>query len=215
MDRGEYLSVVGPSGSGKSTLLDCLAGNRPATSGTVTLVGHPVTGLTPRKVRALRRRHVGFVYQKYNLVPYLTCRENLTLPAELAGRHIARQEAKAVLAEFGLDHRADVLAHHLSGGEQQRVAIARVVLTQPDVIFADEPTGALDRAWGARALSALCRLTSTGCALIVVTHDLSVAAAADRVAVLRDGVLVAPAAPRTGTELRSMIDAEPTRWAVP
>lgn len=186
---GEMVAVVGPSGSGKSTLLYCLSGLEPCDSGSVRLAGQDIGALGRSALSALRRRHVGFVFQSYNLIPSLTARENVALPARLARRQASRSDVDAALAEVGLTERARHRPGQLSGGQQQRVAIARVLAMRPDIVFADEPTGSLDTATGAEVLRLLRATAGDGRAVVVVTHDLEAAALADRVLVLRDGLL--------------------------
>ena len=188
---GELVAVVGPSGSGKSTLLYCLSGLEPATSGSVAIAGTTLDGLSRGRLARLRRDHLGFVFQSYNLVPSLTARENVALPARLARRPVSGADVDAALARVGLAERASYRPAALSGGQQQRVAIARVLAARPDVVFADEPTGALDTAAGAEVLDLLRLAAGEGRAVVVVTHDLAAAARADRVLVLRDGALAA------------------------
>ena len=189
--HGELVAVVGPSGSGKSTLLYCLSGLEPTTSGSVSIAGTTLGSLSRSRLARLRRDHVGFVFQSYNLIASLTARENVALPARLARRGVSSAEVDAALARVGLSERAGYRPAALSGGQQQRVAIARVLAARPDVVFADEPTGALDTAAGAEVLSLLRLAAQEGSAVVMVTHDLAAAARADRVLVLRDGSLAA------------------------
>lgn len=185
---GEMVSIVGPSGSGKSTLLYCLAGLEPSTDGSVRLAGRDLASLSRGGLAALRRQHVGFVFQSFNLIPSLSARENIALPARLSRRGINRAAVDTALAEVGLSDRGSHTPARLSGGEQQRVAIARVLAMRPDIVFADEPTGALDTSTGAEVLRLLQAARSgAGRAVVMVTHDLEAAAQADRVLVLRDG----------------------------
>lgn len=187
--RGELVAVVGPSGSGKSTLLYCLSALEPATSGSVRIVGQDVAGLGRGALAKLRRDHLGFVFQSYNLIPSLSARENVALPARLARRRIGAADVDRALAEVGLGERADSRPAALSGGQQQRVAIARVLAARPDVVFADEPTGALDTESGAQVLTLLRDVARGDRSVVMVTHDVQAAARADRVLVLRDGVV--------------------------
>ncbi|BCY11617.1 ABC transporter ATP-binding protein [Actinoplanes sp. L3-i22] len=195
---GEFLSIVGPSGSGKSTLLYCMSGLEPATTGTVRLLGTPIGSLSRGALARLRRDHLGFVFQSYNLIPSLSARDNVALPARLARRGISAADVDRALDRVGLADRAAALPSALSGGQQQRVAIARALALRPDVLFADEPTGALDTAAGVQVLELLVAFAGEGRAVVMVTHDLQAAARADRVLVLRDGVvhreLVSPSA---------------------
>jgi putative ABC transport system ATP-binding protein len=186
---GEMVSIVGPSGSGKSTLLYCLSGLEPYDSGSVRLAAHELGALGRGGLAALRREHVGFVFQSYNLISSLTARENIALPARLARRGANRANIDQSLADVGLTDRGRHRPGQLSGGQQQRVAIARVLAMRPDIVFADEPTGSLDTATGADVLRLLRAATADGRSVVVVTHDLEAAALADRVLVLRDGLI--------------------------
>lgn len=190
MMPGRMTALVGPSGSGKSTALLCLAGLEPATSGRVSLMGRDLGGLPAARVAELYRDRVGFVFQAYNLVPYLTVRENITISDALAGRRPDSARVREVLVGLGLESRADAVATTLSGGEQQRVALGRVLYRRPPVVFADEPTGALDTRSAAFVLAELRRLADDGAAVILVTHDLGAAALAESVLIMRDGRIV-------------------------
>ena len=193
--RGESVAVVGASGAGKSTLLALLAGLDEPTTGRAWLAGHDLTALDEDGRAAVRARHVGFVFQSFHLVPSLTALENVMLPLELARRPDARAAAKDVLARVGLAGRLGHYPRQLSGGEQQRVAIARAFVTQPDVLFADEPTGNLDAATGERIMELLFGLNgATRTTLVLVTHDRALAARCDRVIRLDAGRVLAPAA---------------------
>lgn len=187
---GESMAVMGPSGSGKSTLLSCTAGLLPARSGTVLLDGLDVTSASERQLTALRRDRLGFIFQDFNLVPALTAEQNVGLPARFSGRPKTRAKNLEALALVGLREKAGVRPDQLSGGQRQRVAIARALVSEPAVVFADEPTGSLDAASGAQVLDTLDGLIEQGTALLMVTHDPHVAARADRVALLFDGVIV-------------------------
>ncbi|SFO11288.1 putative ABC transport system ATP-binding protein [Pseudonocardia ammonioxydans] len=184
---GTLTAVMGPSGSGKSTLLHCAAGLESPESGRVLLGGTDLGTLSERRRTLLRRERAGFVFQAFNLVASLTAAQNVALPARLARRRIDGAAVTAALAEVGLDGRAGHRPAQLSGGEQQRVAIARALVTRPDVVFADEPTGALDSASSAAVLALLRRSTGTATTILMVTHDPAAAAWADEVVVLRDG----------------------------
>ena len=193
--RGESVAVVGASGAGKSTLLALLAGLDEPTTGRAWLAGHDLTALDEDGRAAVRARHVGFVFQSFHLVPSLTALENVMLPLELARRPDARAAAKDVLARVGLAGRLGHYPRQLSGGEQQRVAIARAFVTQPDVLFADEPTGNLDAATGERIMELLFGLNgATRTTLVLVTHDRALAGRCDRVIRLDAGRVLAPAA---------------------
>jgi putative ABC transport system ATP-binding protein len=187
---GEFTAIMGPSGSGKSTLMHCLAGLDTPTSGGVQMGPTQLAGLADRELTLLRRRHVGFIFQSFNLLPVLTAEQNIRLPLELAGRTPDPDWWDRVIAHLGL---ADRLAHRpaeLSGGQQQRVACARALITRPDVVFADEPTGNLDSRAGAEVLGFLrWSARELGQTVIMVTHDPVAAGYADRVVFLADGLL--------------------------
>jgi putative ABC transport system ATP-binding protein len=190
--RGETVAVVGASGAGKSTLLALLAGLDAPTYGKVWLAGHELTALDEDGRAAVRAGHVGFVFQSFHLVPSLTALENVMLPLELLRRKDARAAAGEVLARVGLAARVGHYPRQLSGGEQQRVAIARAFVTQPDVLFADEPTGNLDTATGERIMDLLFGLNTGGrTTLVLVTHDRTLAARCSRVIRLDAGRIVA------------------------
>ena len=201
MMPGRMTALVGPSGSGKSTALLCLAGLEPATSGRVSLMGRDLGGLPAARVAELYRDQVGFVFQAYNLVPYLTVRENITISDTLAGRRPDSIRVREVLAGLGLESRADAVATTLSGGEQQRVALGRVLYRRPPVVFADEPTGALDTRSAAFVLAELRRLADDGAAVVLVTHDLGAAALAESVLIMRDGRIIDERRGATSDEL--------------
>jgi putative ABC transport system ATP-binding protein len=187
---GSFTAVMGPSGSGKSTLLNCAAGLDAPTSGRVVVGGAELTAMSPDAVTRLRRDRIGFVFQSYNLVGHLTVDENIALPLLLGGRPVDAHLRRYLMAAVGLEGMGDRLPGELSGGQAQRVAIARALITRPAVVFADEPTGALDSHTGAQVLDVL-RDTATTLrqTLVLVTHDAHVAAAADRVLFLADGRL--------------------------
>jgi len=189
--RGTFTAVMGPSGSGKTTLLQCAAGLERPTSGSVMLAGADATRLSETGLTLLRRDRVGFVFQNFNLVPALTAAENVALPLRLAGRRPTRGDVQDALASVGLAGRARHKPGELSGGQQQRVAIARALICRPQVLFADEPTGALDVATGREVLQHLRRLVDReGQTIVMVTHDPMAAAFSDRVLFLVDGRLV-------------------------
>ncbi|MFG2354992.1 ABC transporter ATP-binding protein [Streptomyces sp. NPDC048521] len=188
--RGSFTAVMGPSGSGKSTLLQCAAGLDRPTSGSVTVGGTELTVLSERRLTLLRRERIGFVFQAFNLVPYLTAEQNVALPLRLAGRRLSRARVREVLAQVGLAHRARHRPAELSGGQQQRVALARALITGPEVLFGDEPTGALDSRTGREVLEMLRGMAGRGGRTVVmVTHDPVAASYADRVVFLVDGRL--------------------------
>ncbi|WP_234356394.1 ABC transporter ATP-binding protein [Blastococcus sp. Marseille-P5729] len=186
--RGSFTAIMGPSGSGKSTLMHCLAGLDAVTSGEVMIADKAITGKADRFVTEVRRDHVGFVFQSFNLLPTLTAEQNIALPLELAGRHVDGQRLNQIASALGIQDRLDHLPGQLSGGQQQRVAVARALISQPDVLFADEPTGALDSRSGQQLLSIL-RTASReeNQTIVMVTHDPIAASYADAVLLLSDG----------------------------
>lgn len=184
-----FTAVVGPSGCGKSTLLHCAAGLDRPTAGEIDLLGARITALKPAQLAAFRARHLGFVFQDDNLISSLTAFDNVALPGRLAGRSVPRQEVMETLATVGMEHRAQLRPHQLSGGERQRIAVARVMASRPPLVFADEPTGALDLGSGAVVIGWLRSLTAQGTTVIMVTHDIGAAAAADTVVVMQAGTV--------------------------
>lgn len=185
---GEFSAIMGPSGSGKSTLMHVLAGLDTSTDGRVFIGEQEITGMKDAELTRLRREHVGFVFQAFNLIPTLTAEQNITLPAELAGIKADRAWFKNIVSVLGLESRLTHKPSELSGGQQQRVAIARALLQRPDVIFADEPTGNLDSHSGAEVLGLLRRSArEMGQTIIMVTHDPLAASYADRVILIEDG----------------------------
>uniref|UniRef100_UPI002600E694 ABC transporter ATP-binding protein n=1 Tax=uncultured Corynebacterium sp. TaxID=159447 RepID=UPI002600E694 len=212
VESGEIAVVIGPSGSGKSTLLQLLAGLDRPDSGTVSIGGVDLGGLRDRALTRLRRERVGFIFQDFQLLPRMTARQNITLPLRLAGRSVDDAEVESLAETLGILHRLDHRPGELSGGQQQRVAVARALLGQPDIVFADEPTGALDSAtaddlvelftWAARR-----RRQS----FVIVTHDERIAARADSVHRMTDGHLTTGVAGGTaapadtgGTDVRTV-----------
>jgi len=188
IERGEIVGVLGPSGSGKSTLLALMAGLDRPTSGEVLLDGEPIQDLSEDRLAILRREKVGFVFQSFQLLSNLTARENVLLPLELLSRKDARLRADELLGAVGLAERGHHYPSQLSGGEQQRVAVARAFASRPPILLADEPTGNLDSATGARVLDLLLDLRrESGTTLVLVTHDRAVASLADRLVHLQDG----------------------------
>jgi putative ABC transport system ATP-binding protein len=189
--RGTFTAVMGASGSGKSTLMHCAAGLDRPTSGTVHLAGTDLTGLREAALTKLRRERVGFVFQAFNLLPALTVTQNVTLPLRLASRPIDKGWAQEILARVGLDGMGRRRPAQLSGGQQQRVAIARALVTRPELVVADEPTGALDSRTGKEILTLLRRsVDQTGQTVLMVTHDPVAASYADQVVFLADGRVV-------------------------
>jgi putative ABC transport system ATP-binding protein len=188
--EGSFTAVMGPSGSGKSTLLQCAAGLDRPTVGAVLLGDTDLTTLSEHKLTLLRRERIGFVFQSYNLLPSLTAEQNVALPLRLAGRRPPRAEVADVLAQVGLAGRAGHRPGEMSGGQQQRVALARALITRPEVVFGDEPTGALDSTASREVLTMLRGLVSEhGQTVVMVTHDPVAASYADRVVFLADGRL--------------------------
>ncbi|MBO3083960.1 ABC transporter ATP-binding protein [Cellulomonas fengjieae] len=189
--RGELTAIMGPSGSGKSTLMHCLAGLDRPTSGSVVVDGAIVSSMSERRLTALRRTRVGFVFQAYNLVPTLTALENITLPLDIARRKVDRAHLDLVVGTLGLTDRLGHKPSELSGGQQQRVACARALVARPAVVFADEPTGNLDSASAAEVLGFLRdSVDELGQSVVMVTHDPTSAGYAHRVLFLGDGRLV-------------------------
>jgi putative ABC transport system ATP-binding protein len=189
---GQYTAVMGPSGSGKSTLMHILAGLDQPSSGSVTIAGQEISALNDKQLTQLRREHVGFVFQAFNLLPTLTAEENITLPLSLAGRKIDREQLDVLIERVGLSDRRDHRPAQMSGGQQQRVAIARALASRPTVLFADEPTGNLDSGSGHEVLDMLREtVEKDGQTILMVTHDPKAATTADRVLFLADGHIVA------------------------
>ncbi len=189
--QGQLTAVMGPSGSGKSTLMHILAGLDRPTTGTVSVAGKDITAMGDNELTKLRREHIGFVFQFFNLLPMLNARENITLPLSIAGEKIDEAWLGEVVDQVGL---ADRLTHRpaeLSGGQQQRVAIARALVSRPTVLFADEPTGNLDSATGGEILELIRHsVVEHGQTVVMVTHDARAAAIANRILFLADGLIV-------------------------
>ncbi|MGQ4485427.1 ABC transporter ATP-binding protein [Streptomyces sp. SAS_281] len=190
VDSGTFTAVMGPSGSGKSTLLHCLAGMDRPTRGTVWWGGTEVSRLPERRLAVLRRSRIGFVFQAFNLMPAMTAAQNVALPCRLAGERPDRRLVLDALARVGLAGRERHRPGQLSGGQQQRVAIARALVSRPAMLFADEPTGALDRATGHEILALLrAQVDEQAATCVMVTHDPVAAGYADRVLLIADGVV--------------------------
>jgi putative ABC transport system ATP-binding protein len=191
VERAHLTAVMGPSGSGKSTLMHILAGLDKPTSGTVEVAGTEITTLGDNDLTKLRRRHIGFVFQFFNLLPMLNARENITLPLTISGEKPDEGWVTKVVSDVGLQDRLGHRPSELSGGQQQRVAIARALISKPTVLFADEPTGNLDSATGQEILQLLRdSVDSLGQTTVMVTHDPRAAAIADRILFLADGLIV-------------------------
>ena len=187
---GDFISIIGPSGSGKSTLLHLLSGLDHPTSGSLTYDGQEIYTLSDKELSAFRRRQMGFIFQQFNLLPVLTARENILMPLLLDKKQPDEGYLDQLAELLGLRDRLDHLPHELSGGQQQRVAIARALIAQPEVIFADEPTGNLDSKSGGEVMELLKGIRERmGKTLVIITHDNRIAAAADRQLTIMDGVL--------------------------
>ena len=187
---GDFISIIGPSGSGKSTLLHLLSGLDHPTSGSLTYDGQEIYTLSDKELSAFRRRQMGFIFQQFNLLPVLTARENILMPLLLDKKQPDEGYLDQLAELLGLRERLDHLPHELSGGQQQRVAIARALIAQPEVIFADEPTGNLDSKSGGEVMELLKGIRERmGKTLVIITHDNRIAAAADRQLTIMDGVL--------------------------
>jgi putative ABC transport system ATP-binding protein len=206
LDRGEFVAIMGPSGCGKSTLLNLVAGLDTADDGEIVLAGETVTGKTEDELARMRRRHIGIVFQFFNLLEGMTVLENVVLPAMIAGtkRKPAETRARDLLDLLGLGDKAGEVPAVLSGGQRQRLAIARALANEPTLLLADEPTGALDTDGGREVLELFKRLHADGQTILLVTHNDEVASGADRVVRLRDGRvegegLVEPVGSTTGT----------------
>jgi len=194
LQRGRFTAIMGPSGSGKSTLMHCLAGLDQPSDGTVSVAGTDLGSLDDDALTIFRREHVGFVFQSFNLLPMLTAGENILLPLELGGRRVddsARDRARMLADILGVAGRLGHRPAELSGGQQQRVAIARALITQPDLLFADEPTGNLDSTTSAEVLDHLRRSArELGQTIVMVTHERDAAAYADHVVTMQDGRII-------------------------
>jgi putative ABC transport system ATP-binding protein len=187
INNGEMVAIRGPSGSGKSTLMNILGCLDRPDSGQYTLAGDDISRMPKNKLAAIRNRHIGFVFQTFNLLPRMTALENVELPLHYAARHDAVEQARKALTIVGLGERTHHEPNQLSGGQRQRVAIARALVTNPAIVLADEPTGALDSRTGEEILTLFKQLNAAGRTIIVVTHDAAVAAHCGREIVIRDG----------------------------
>jgi putative ABC transport system ATP-binding protein len=197
VERGEFIAVMGPSGCGKSTLLNLVAGLDVPDEGEITVAGEPVTGRTEDDLARMRRKHMGIVFQFFNLLEGMTVLENVVLPSVIAGRRrkMAETRARDLLDLLGIGDKAPAVPGVLSGGQRQRLAIARALANSPTLLLADEPTGALDSAGGAEIIELLRRLHASGQTIILVTHDPAVADAAGRIVRMRDGRIVSSDVP--------------------
>jgi putative ABC transport system ATP-binding protein len=207
VERGKLTAVMGPSGSGKSTLMHILAGLDRPTDGEVAIAGTKITDLGDTELTKLRREHIGFIFQFFNLLPMLTAEENVLLPLELAGTRPDRAWVKELTAKVGLSDRLSHRPSELSGGQQQRVAIARALVSKPTVMFADEPTGNLDSTTSGEILELLRdSVASLGQTTVMVTHDAHAAAIADRVLFLADGKIVKDIGPCSAHRILEVIE---------
>jgi putative ABC transport system ATP-binding protein len=205
--RGRLTAVMGPSGSGKSTLMHVLAGLDTPTSGEVSVAGVDITGLDDAALTRLRRDHIGFIFQFFNLLPMLTAAENIALPLKLAGGKPDQQWLDELVATVGLADRLTHRPSELSGGQQQRVAVARALVSRPSVMFADEPTGNLDSTTSGEILTLLRESVDTlGQTTVMVTHDAHAAAIADRVLFLADGDIVRDLGPSSAHEILDTLE---------
>ncbi len=206
--QGELVAVMGPSGSGKSTLMHILAGLDQPSTGEVVIDGKDITKLKDSELTKLRRKHIGFIFQFFNLLPMLTAEENVTLPLSIAGTKLDREWVDKVIGDVGLADRRKHRPSELSGGQQQRVAIARAMVSRPTVMFADEPTGNLDSRTSGEILELLRRsVEEYGQTTVMVTHDAKAAAIADRVFFLADGEIVKQLGRATQAEVLDALTA--------
>jgi putative ABC transport system ATP-binding protein len=206
VSRGQLVAVMGPSGSGKSTLMHILAGLDRPTSGAVTIAGTEIENLGDTELTRLRREHIGFVFQFFNLLPMLSAEENITLPLAIAGEKVEREWLEGLLRDLGIADRRTHRPAELSGGQQQRVAIARALVSRPTVMFADEPTGNLDSHTSGEILELLRHsVDEYGQTMEMVTHDARAAAIADRLFFLADGLIVRELARTTPAEVLAVM----------
>ncbi|HET6855742.1 MAG TPA: ABC transporter ATP-binding protein [Streptomyces sp.] len=208
LTHGSFTAVMGPSGSGKSTFLQCAAGLDRPSAGSVRLGGTEITTMSENKLTALRRTRLGFVFQAFNLLPSLTVEQNVLLPMRLAGVRPDRRRGAEMLSQVGLGDKGGRRPGQLSGGQQQRVAIARALIARPDVVFADEPTGALDTTTAAEVLGLLRdAVDRLGATVVMVTHDPVAAAYADRVLFLADGEIADSLARASAAQIAARMTA--------
>jgi putative ABC transport system ATP-binding protein len=208
ISESEFVAIMGPSGSGKSTLMHILAGLDRPNEGEVTIAGRDITGLDDTQLTKLRRAHIGFIFQFFNLLPMLTAEENVVLPLKLAGEKPDREWVGELTSKVGLSDRLSHRPSELSGGQQQRVAVARALVSRPSVMFADEPTGNLDSTTSGEILELLRdSVTTLGQTTVMVTHDAHAAAIADRVLFLADGLIVKDLGPSSAHEVIEAMEA--------
>jgi putative ABC transport system ATP-binding protein len=206
--QGQLTAIMGPSGSGKSTLMHILAGLDRPTTGDVSVAGTAIGNLNDAQLTKLRREHIGFVFQFFNLLPMLTAKDNILLPLSIAGEKPDRAWVDQLVTKVGLSDRLSHRPSEMSGGQQQRVAIARALVSRPTVMFADEPTGNLDSTTSSEILALLREsVTSYGQTTVMVTHDASAAAIADRILFLADGRIVRDLGPSSAGEILSTLEA--------
>ncbi len=204
--KGSFTAIMGPSGSGKSTLMHCMAGLDRPTRGDVLIGEHNLAFMPEKAVTKVRRDRIGFVFQAFNLLPTLTAEQNIVLPLELSGTRVDREHLASIVESLGLADRLGHRPSQLSGGQQQRVAVARALVTRPEVVFADEPTGALDRKTGTALLEYLqASARDRGQTIIMVTHDPHAASYADRALMLLDGRIVGDLDQPTPDELAGLV----------
>lgn len=202
VERGEYVAIMGPSGSGKTTLMNIIGCLDIPTSGNYQLNGNDLQNYGDKELSQIRNQSVGFVFQTFNLLPKQTARDNVALPLLYAGvpRRERQERAEKALEKVGLSDRVDFKPTQLSGGQKQRVAIARAIVTNPDILLADEPTGALDSASGQQVMELFEQLNREGMTVIMITHDADIAAHAKRMLLIRDGILTEPAKRESAAE---------------
>ncbi|PKQ18033.1 MAG: macrolide ABC transporter ATP-binding protein [Actinobacteria bacterium HGW-Actinobacteria-8] len=188
IESGELVVILGPSGSGKTTLCNIIGGIESATSGTVTVAGEEISGRNPGSLSDFRRDHIGFVFQFFNLIPTLTAKENVDIIVELTDKG-DKAKVPALIDSVGLSDRSGSFPSQLSGGQQQRVSLARALATEPDILLADEPTGALDLETGRQILGLLQDLHHAGTTVVIITHNSSIAQIADHVVTVVDGLI--------------------------
>lgn len=191
VEQGDYIAIMGPSGSGKTTLMNIIGCLDTATSGAYELAGRDITACTDNQLADVRNKEIGFVFQSFNLLPKMSALDNVALPLLYAGvkKEERRRRAAEALTTVGLEERMNFMPDQLSGGQRQRVAIARAIVTKPQLLLADEPTGALDSQSGAQVMELFEELHKNGATILMITHDRSIAEHAHRMAEIRDGIL--------------------------
>lgn len=191
VQEGEFVAVVGTSGSGKTTLLQIIGGINKATSGTVEIQGHKLSDMNKEQITIFRRRNIGFIFQNYNLIPYMNVKDNITFPIELDGKKVDEEFLKEIVSILGIEKNMEYMPNMLSGGQQQRVAIARALISKPAIILADEPTGNLDSQTKLDVMELLrissCKFNQT---ILMITHDIHLAQMAERIIQIEDGKII-------------------------